>query len=65
MRLDLLMTILGILLVLAMILTLIYGREHGRHGYGKAAPPPGEDHRKETAALPLDNPHPLYCAQKA
>ena len=39
MRSNLLLVILGLLLLLAMVITLIYGREHGRHGYGQSARP--------------------------
>ena len=35
MRFDVLMTLLTLLLLLAMALTLLFGKEHGRHGYGR------------------------------
>jgi len=38
MRIDLLMVLLAAILVAAMVLTLLYGKEHSRHGYG-ASPP--------------------------
>ena len=38
MRLDLLMIIVGILLAVAMVLTLLYGKDYSRHGYGLALP---------------------------
>lgn len=38
MRFDLLMMALGLLLLLAMILTLFFGRDHSRHGYGLLPP---------------------------
>lgn len=63
MRLDLLMTVLGLLLVLAMILTLIYGREYSRHGYGKSAPTPGAHQREATIILAFDVSAPLYRSQ--
>jgi hypothetical protein len=34
MRFDLLMIAIGLLLLVAMILTLFFGREYSRHGYG-------------------------------
>jgi len=34
MRLDLLMIIIGLLLLVAMTLTLLFGRDYSRHGYG-------------------------------
>lgn len=34
MRFDLIITILGLILLAAMILTLLYGKEYSRHGYG-------------------------------
>ena len=34
MRFDLLMIGIGLLLLVAMILTLLFGREYSRHGYG-------------------------------
>ena len=40
MRFELFIVILGILLILAMILTLLFGKEHGRHGYGVVNPHP-------------------------
>ena len=36
MRIDILMIILAIILVVAMALTLLYGKERSRHGYGAA-----------------------------
>ncbi len=63
MRLDLLMTILGLLLVLAMILTLIYGREYSRHGYGKTAPTSGAPEREATIMLAFDVPPASYRGQ--
>ncbi len=38
MRFDLFMVILAILLLVAIVLTLLFGREHGRHGYGHDTP---------------------------
>ena len=38
MRFDLFMVILAILLLAAIVLTLLFGREHGRHGYGHYTP---------------------------
>lgn len=38
MRLDLLMIIIGLLLIIAMALTLIFGKEYSRHGYGAIVP---------------------------
>lgn len=40
MRWDLLIILVGILLLVAMVLTLLYGREYSRHGYGWAPPHP-------------------------
>ena len=34
MRFDLLMVIIGLVLVTAMVLTLLFGKEFSRHGYG-------------------------------
>jgi hypothetical protein len=34
MRLDFLMIAIGFLLIVAMILTLLFGKEFSRHGYG-------------------------------
>ena len=34
MRFDLLMIAIGLLLLVAMTLTLLFGREYSRHGYG-------------------------------
>ncbi len=34
MRFDLLMIVVGLLLIVAMALTLLFGREYSRHGYG-------------------------------
>ena len=34
MRFDLLMIVIGLLLLVAMTLTLLFGREYSRHGYG-------------------------------
>lgn len=31
---DLFIIILGLILILAMVLTLLYGKEYSRHGYG-------------------------------
>ena len=38
MRLDFIIIALGILLVVAMLLTLLYGKEYSRHGYGQVMP---------------------------
>jgi hypothetical protein len=38
MRIDVLMIILGLLLLAAMVLTLLYGKEYSRHGYGFSIP---------------------------
>ena len=38
MRLDFILFALGILLAVAMVLTLLYGKKHSRHGYGQALP---------------------------
>lgn len=40
MRFDLLLIVIGLILIAAMALTLIYGREYSRHGYGGAIAPP-------------------------
>ena len=37
MRFEPFMMLLGILLLLAIVLTLLFGKEHGRHGYGARA----------------------------
>ena len=34
MRVDLLVIFLGLILIIAMVLTLLFGREYSRHGYG-------------------------------
>ncbi len=34
MRFDLLMIVIGLLLLVAMTLTLLFSREYSRHGYG-------------------------------
>jgi hypothetical protein len=34
-RLDFILVALGILLAVAMVLTLLYGKKHSRHGYGQ------------------------------
>lgn len=34
MRFDLLMIVIGLLLLVAMTLTLLFGHEYSRHGYG-------------------------------
>lgn len=34
MRIDILLIIIGLLLIAAMTLTLLYGKENSRHGYG-------------------------------
>lgn len=39
MKVDWIIIILGIALLLAIILTVIYGKEYGRHGYGLTPPP--------------------------
>jgi hypothetical protein len=38
MRLDFIIIALGILLAVAMVLTLLYGKEYSRHGYGRIMP---------------------------
>lgn len=38
MRFDLLMIAIGLLLIVAMVLTLLFGREYSRHGYGVVVP---------------------------
>ena len=38
MRLDFFIIIIGILLVVAMVLTLLYGGKYSRHGYGSKVP---------------------------
>jgi hypothetical protein len=38
MRFDLLMIVIGLLLLVAMTLTLLFGREYSRHGYGAMLP---------------------------
>lgn len=38
MRLDFILFALGILLAVAMVLTLLYGKKYSRHGYGQALP---------------------------
>ena len=38
MRLDFIIIAIGILLAVAMVLTLLYGKELSRHGYGQIAP---------------------------
>ena len=38
MRFDLFLVILGVLLALAIVLTLLFGKEHSRHGYGVIFP---------------------------
>ncbi len=63
MRLDLLMTILGLLLLLAMILTLIFGREYSSHGYGKSAPTSGAHQREITIILAFAVSAPPYRGQ--
>jgi len=40
MRLDLFIIIIGILLAVAMALTLIYGKPYSLHGYGTKPPAP-------------------------
>lgn len=49
MRFDLLMIIMGVVLILAMALTLLYGREYSRHGYGSA--PANLETRSTTQAM--------------
>jgi hypothetical protein len=34
MRVDMLMIAIGLLLIVAMVLTLLFGREYSLHGYG-------------------------------
>ena len=38
MRFDLLIIAIGLLLIVAMTLTLLFGREYSRHGYGAIVP---------------------------
>ena len=38
MRLDFFLIIIGILLAVAMVLTLLYGKQHSLHGYGSKLP---------------------------
>ena len=38
MRLDFIIITVGILLTVAMVLTLLFGKEFSRHGYGHASP---------------------------
>jgi len=38
MRFDLLIVVIGLILILAMALTLLFGRDDSRHGYGSAPP---------------------------
>ena len=38
MRLDLIIIAIGILLAVAMVLTLLFGKEFSRHGYGRVTP---------------------------
>lgn len=38
MRLDFIIIAIGILLAMAMVLTLLFGKEFSRHGYGHVAP---------------------------
>jgi len=45
MRLDYFIIMIGILLAVAMVLTLLYGKEYSLHGYG--------------TKLPATHPHPL------
>lgn len=40
MRVDLLIFVIGLLLLVAMVLTLVFGREYSRHGYGSVVPEP-------------------------
>jgi hypothetical protein len=47
MRFDLLMIAIGLLLIIAMVLTLLFGREYSRHGYGVMAP----DTKNNTAVI--------------
>ncbi len=48
MRLDFLLIMIGILLAAAMVLTLVYGKEHSLHGYGANS--------SVTLNRPLDDP---------
>lgn len=52
MRLDIFMIIVGILLVVAMVLTLLYGKDYSRHGYGSVLPVI----QGQAADYPADNP---------
>ena len=38
MRIDIFMVVLAIILIAAMALTLLFGKERGRHGYGVVIP---------------------------
>jgi hypothetical protein len=42
MRVDLLIIAIGLLLAVAMALTLLFGREYSLHGYGSVVPHPKE-----------------------
>ena len=50
MRFDLFIILVGILLLVAMALTLLYGREHSRHGYGRAPLQPSSPQQAHTVA---------------
>lgn len=43
MRWEFLLILLGLLLAGAMLLTVIFGKQHGRHGYGSTIPRTIED----------------------
>jgi hypothetical protein len=45
MRSNTILIILAVSRVVAMVLTLLHGREHGRHGYGLSSP----DRQQRTA----------------
>jgi hypothetical protein len=44
MRFDVLLIVIGLILIAAMTLTLIFGREYSRHGYGGVILPPTGSH---------------------
>lgn len=48
MRFDLLIIILGLILIAAMLLTLLFGKEYSRHGYGAT---PSESRGQKLACI--------------
>ena len=60
MRLDFMIIAIGILLAIAMVLTLLFGKQFSRHGYGHVSPVKHEPSIEVVYSRPVGIPRPGY-----